>query len=47
MKVKAKEHQKRCMYIAVNYPIIYALLKSNPPGLSSNGWKAIYKELQK
>ena len=42
---KQRKGQKMMTYIMVNYPLIYALVKGNPPGLSYEGWRAIYKEL--
>ena len=33
-KYKQRKGQKMMMYIMVNYPMIYALVKGNPPGLS-------------
>ena len=42
-----KDPVKMMMYIMVNYPMIYALVKDNPPGLSYEGWRSVYKELCK
>ena len=44
-KYKQKRSQKMMMYILVNYPMVYALVKGNPPGLSYEGWRALHKEL--
>jgi len=46
-KYKQRKGQKMMMYIMVNYPMIYALVKGNPPGLSYEGWRSVYKELSK
>ncbi len=42
---KQRKCQKMMTYIMVNYPLIYALVKGNPPGLSYEGWRSVYKEL--
>ena len=45
-KYKQRRGQKMMMYIMVNYPTIYTLIKGTPPGLSYGGWIAVYKELK-
>jgi len=45
-KYKQRRGQGMMMYIMVNYPMIYALIKGNTPGLSYEGWRAVYKELR-
>ncbi len=41
------KNEKMYAWIMINYPLIFKLLKGNPPGLSVDGWKAVYKELRK
>ena len=47
-KYKQRKGQKMMMYIMCQLnPMIYALVKDNPPGLSYEGWRSVYKELCK
>jgi len=43
-QIKGKEFK---FWIFVNYPMVFALIKDNPPGLSYEGWRAVYQELHK
>ena len=44
-KYKIKIHHKRCQWIFINYPMTYKLVVD--AGLSYEGWRDLYKELNK